>query len=297
MKRLALYALCFASSLYASAQSVSYQGLWWNSPAGSQSGWGINIAHQGNILFATWFTYDQDGHGMWLVMPDAEYIASSDGGDGYYGGYGMMMPTMPTYSGTIYRTTGPAFDAAPFDGTKVSAQAMGSGTFQFSGADLGTFVYTINGATRGLAITRQVFSTPPDCTMGGAPSSTPNFSDLWWHAPAGSESGWGVNLTQQGDILFATWFTYDATGRGMWLVMSNGARTGPQTWTGAIYRTSGPAFDGPWDNAKVTATQAGTATFAFSDATNGTFSATVDGRAISEPITRQVYSMPASVCR
>ncbi|HEX4782635.1 MAG TPA: hypothetical protein VH301_17895, partial [Usitatibacter sp.] len=33
------------------------QGLWWRSPAGSESGWGVNITHQSNTLFATWFTY------------------------------------------------------------------------------------------------------------------------------------------------------------------------------------------------------------------------------------------------
>ena len=39
----------------------NYQGVWWNAPPGSESGWGINFAHQGDSLFATWFTYDVDG--------------------------------------------------------------------------------------------------------------------------------------------------------------------------------------------------------------------------------------------
>ncbi len=38
------------------AAVTNYQGLWWNAPAGSESGWGINFAHQGDTLFATWFT-------------------------------------------------------------------------------------------------------------------------------------------------------------------------------------------------------------------------------------------------
>ncbi|HEX6793354.1 MAG TPA: glycosyl hydrolase family 28-related protein, partial [Casimicrobiaceae bacterium] len=46
----------FVSS--AAAASPNYEGLWWASPAGSESGWGINFAHQGDIIFATWFTYD-----------------------------------------------------------------------------------------------------------------------------------------------------------------------------------------------------------------------------------------------
>ncbi|MGC1818702.1 MAG: S8 family peptidase, partial [Casimicrobiaceae bacterium] len=42
----------------AGAAAPNYQGLWWASPAGSESGWGINFAHQGDVIFATWFTYD-----------------------------------------------------------------------------------------------------------------------------------------------------------------------------------------------------------------------------------------------
>jgi hypothetical protein len=45
------------------APSVNLQGLWWNSPDGSESGWGLNIAHQGKKLFNTWFTYDTNGSG------------------------------------------------------------------------------------------------------------------------------------------------------------------------------------------------------------------------------------------
>jgi len=301
MKRIVLLAICIVAAMQAQAQYMpgpstatpSYQGLWWNSPAGSQSGWGINIAHQGRILFATWFTYDEDGSGMWLVVPDAEQVGTA--GASPYGG--TMTESMPTYTGAIYRTTGPAFDAQPFDPAKVGAQVLGIASFQFLDASDGTFTSTIGGAVQMHAITRQVFGPMPDCSLGGSPGSTPNFSDLWWRSPAGSESGWGVNLTQQGDTLFATWFTYDDSGKGLWLVMSNGVRTGPQSWSGTLYRTRGPAFDGTWDGSKVAASAEGTASFAFTDANDGTFTATVDGHTVSEPITRQVYSTPSTICR
>src|SRR5262245_12357827 len=35
---------------FAVPPAVSYQALWWASPAGSESGWGVNIAHQGDTL-------------------------------------------------------------------------------------------------------------------------------------------------------------------------------------------------------------------------------------------------------
>ena len=47
------------------ASSANVQDLWWN-PA--ESGWGLNIAHQDDTLFATLFTYGADGGGIWLVM-------------------------------------------------------------------------------------------------------------------------------------------------------------------------------------------------------------------------------------
>ncbi len=43
---------------------VNYGGLWWKSPPGSESGWGMNLAHQGDDIFTTWFTYDGTGNGL-----------------------------------------------------------------------------------------------------------------------------------------------------------------------------------------------------------------------------------------
>ena len=39
---------------------VQASGLWWDL-ADAESGWGINIAHQGDIIFVTWYTYDASG--------------------------------------------------------------------------------------------------------------------------------------------------------------------------------------------------------------------------------------------
>jgi hypothetical protein len=264
-----------------STPPLNFQALWWKAPAGSESGWGVNVTHQGDILFATWFTYDLDGSGMWLVMSNGSKVGDN------------------TYSGTLFRTTGPAFNSEPFDPGRINLTTVGSGTFTFTDASSGTFTYTVNGITQSKAITRQVYAAPvPDCVAGGSAGATPNYQDLWWRSPAGSESGWGVNITHQGDILFATWFTYAADGKGMWLVMSNGAKTGPSTYSGQLFRTSGPAFNAnPWNPSGVTVNPVGTATFTFTDANNGTFSYTVDNVSQSKPITRQVYSTPATVCR
>ncbi len=120
---------------------------------------------------------------------------------------------------------------------------------------------------------------------------------LWWRSPAGSEAGWGLNLVQQGDILFVTWFTYGADGNGMWLLMSDARLTSANTYAGAIYRTTGPAFNAvPFNPSLVTVTQVGTGTLAFTDADNGTFTYNVNGVSQSKPITRLVYATPVSTC-
>ena len=308
MRNVAMLAFLLLAPLQAAAQMMpmmpmmpmmtpSYQGLWWNSPAGSESGWGVNITHQGNTLFATWFTYDADGSGMWLVMPSGELMATM-GMMGSYGyGYGEMDDAL-SYSGTLYRTTGPSFDSASFDPASVGATAVGRATLRFMDENNGTFSYTVNGISGSKPIMRQVFAQMPECALGGSAGAAPNFEDLWWKSPASSESGWGVNLTHQGDILFATWFTYDASGRGLWLVMPSGLKTGNNIYAGTLYRTTGPAFNAsPWDPAQVTATAVGSATFSFTDANSGTFNATVGATSQSKSITRQVYSAPVTVCR
>jgi hypothetical protein len=261
------------------SDTINVQGLWYRSPAESESGWGVNLTQQGDILFATWFTYDASGQGMWLVMSRGDRTGAD------------------TYSGTLYRTTGPTFDADPWDPAQVSRSVVGNATFAFTDANNGTFTYTVNGVTQSKPITRQVFSTLPTCVQAETFAPPSNYSDLWWRSPPGSGSGWGVNVTQQGDILFATWFTYDASGHGMWLVMSRGEKLADGKYSGTLYRTTGPSFDAtPWDPARVERTPVGNATFTFADINNGTFAYTVNGTSRSEPITRQVYASPATVC-
>lgn len=175
---------------------------------------------------------------------------------------------------------------------------MGYAQFNFPTASAGTFTFNMNDGTTGSKpIMRQAFSTMPSCAIASAiPPTAGNFSDLWWNP---SESGWGVNLAQEGDIVFATWFTYDAAGNPVWYVMSDGERTAPaaKSWSGAFYTTTGPSFASHWDNTKVTVTNAGTASFAFTDASNGTFTATIGGQTITKSITRQVYSTPLTACQ
>ncbi|HZZ91750.1 MAG TPA: YncE family protein [Usitatibacter sp.] len=260
--------------------AFNVQGLWWRSPAGSESGWGVNLTQQGSTLFATWFTYDAQGNGLWLVMSSGAATSTN------------------SYSGTLYQTAGPAFNAAPFDPAKVTRTPVGTATFTFTDEFNGTFAYTVNGVSDSKPITRQVYdSRLPVCTLGGTTTAAPNYQALWWASPAGSESGWGLNITHQGDTLFATWFTYGPDGKGMWLVGSNLARTGNGVYAGTLYRTVGPPWNAnPWNPAMVATSPVGNATLTFTDASTATFAYTVNGISQAKTLVRQVFASPETAC-
>jgi hypothetical protein len=283
-------------TVYAAGTAPSYSGLWWNS---AESGWGVSISHEADILFAVWYTYDRDGSPMWLVMPGLALVDDTDTMMGMMEMDPMMgmnrMP--PIYTGTLYRSTGPAFSSATFDRNAVGVTEVGMATLMFTGSSTGVFAYTIGNFSAAKDISRMAFAPGmPTCTIGGVAkaSSGVNYQDLWWR-PA--ESGWGVNLAHQGNTIFATWYTYDSSGMAVWMIMSNATKTGDGTYAGAVFRATGPSFDSAaWDARRVSLTQVGSATLAFTDAANGTFAYTVGGVTQSKAITRMVYALPASVC-
>ena len=257
-----------------------HAGMWWNAPAGSESGWGISLAQQADVIFAIWFTYNAAGAPWWLAMT-AERTAGN------------------AYEGAIYRTSGPPYDAATFDPNTVSVSVVGIGKLVFGDSANGTFEYTVDGKSQVKPITRFVFGNPvPVCTFGAPPdaASATNFQDIWWNSPPGSESGWGLSVTHQGDTIFAVWLTYDANRESMWLA-STARKTGPGTYAGPLYRYTGPSFDAtPFDPSSVVATSVGSATLAFQDGNSAQFSYTIGAVSRSKTITREIFEFPGTTC-
>jgi hypothetical protein len=277
------------SASVTSAAAVNYQGLWYNP---TEAGWGINFAHDGDTIFASWFTYDLTGKGTWLVMS-----ATKTGPN--------------TYTGSFIQGTGPAFDAVPFPplgspgGATVSGLG-GTGTLTFTDPNNAMFTYTVNGITQTKAITRQPLppGAPATCTFGAQANLAlaTNYTALWWAAPAGSEAGWGINLTHQGDQIFVTWFTFAHDHTPMWLVgTANKIAPGVYTVT-QLARLTGPPFNAvpfPPLNSPggPTFSVVGSATFTFTDGNTATFNYTVDGVTQTKTITRQVLQNPGTVCQ
>jgi len=269
-----------AASTGQAVASARYEGLWWNSPPGSESGWGLNIAQQADVLFVTWFTYDENGKPWWLAMTATKLAAN-------------------IYAGALYATRGPPFSAANFDPSKVTATNVGHATLTFTEANQGAFAYTVNGITQTKVITRQVYGDVPSCTFALQPDVTAasSYQDAWWAAPAGSEAGWGLSVVEQSNEIFAVWYTYDTDGSPLWLSVV-APPTGSSSYAGTLYRTTGPPFDAvPFDPTTVTATPVGTASLSFDNGNDGRFSYALNGTSRTKQITREVFRAPGTTCR
>ena len=255
-------------------QARVYQGLWWN-PA--EAGWGLNTTHQGSILFATLFIYDSDGQPLWLVASNL-----SDMGD-------------YVYSGPLYRTDGPPFNQVPW--TPIGYEQVGTMTISYDSADSGFLTYSVNGSTVNKTFVRMVFANPvPTCTLvsntAGARASSTNYQDLWWNA---DESGWGINLVHQGDIIFATLFTYGDTRRDKWFLASGMTRQADGSYAGGFYSTTGTAFTGmAWMGYQIG--QVGNVSLRFSDGEHAVLQYNVGMTTVTKDITRLVYGSTVPLC-
>jgi hypothetical protein len=126
-----------------------------------------------------------------------------------------------------------------------------------------------------------------------ATSLTRDYSDLWFTS---SESGWGANMIQQGEIIFLTIFVYQSNGQPIWFVGDalafQGTTGTTQRFTGTLYQTAGPFYGSATFNPNnVVATPVGTATFTATSATAGTLSYSVNGVNVNKNVVRQTWRM------
>ena len=110
-------------------------------------------------------------------------------------------------------------------------------------------------------------------------------SDLWW---VPTESGWGMQLTQEGSTVFATLFVYGSTDQPTWAVatlQSHGQ--GSYIWSGPLYTVTGPWFGGAFDPSLVQGTVAGSMTFQLNTVSDGNLTYSINGTEVSKQVTRE----------
>ena len=272
-----LQAIVSALAPAAAGSLPNYTGTWWNP---GESGWGINVNHQGNIVFATLFTYDGSGRPMWVMMSG---LPQADG---------------RTYAGDLHQVIGPPFNAQPFTPiTDANAFKVGTMSLTFTSQSSATLSYTYQGVTVSKDIMPLVFGTAAaSCSVtNGSRVALTNYQDIWWN-PA--ESGWGVNVTHQNSTLFATLMTYDVAGNNVWFFMSQGLPQSDGSYLGDLYQATGPAFNAQPFTAITSAnlSKVGTMRFAFADGITGTIAYTVNGVSVLKSITRLVFASPVPAC-
>lgn len=147
---LASFGFCLPAS--ATIHSIDFTDIWWI-PA--ESGWGLNLIQQGDVLFGTLFVYGTDRTPRW-------YAASA-----------LVPQSAPAgtfvFKSPLYRTTGTPLATVPFDPTSVVLDQVGEMTLTFSSPTSGTLVYNVGSDTITKQIQRQTFRTdsPTGTFIGG----------------------------------------------------------------------------------------------------------------------------------
>ncbi len=118
------------------------------------------------------------------------------------------------------------------------------------------------------------------------PSHAASYQDIWYTP---GEEGWGMNITQQGDILFASWFVQSQDQAPTWFT-ATATKTGANTFGGTLATTRGSWFGGAWNPAAVSTVPAGTATFTFNDKKSLRLNYSVNGVTVTKALTRLTYA-------
>ncbi|MEO8384378.1 MAG: hypothetical protein ABI583_03995 [Betaproteobacteria bacterium] len=137
-KWMLIAAMSFCASSFANTFTADLSDLWFNE---SEAGWGVNVTHQREVIFLTFFIYGPTGKATWYTGQAALSGQNSQGA--------------ATYTGTMYEFTGPYF-ANFFNPAAVSGRSVGTVTFT-AFLDLATISYTIDGISVTKVVTRQTF--------------------------------------------------------------------------------------------------------------------------------------------
>ncbi len=118
-----------------------------------------------------------------------------------------------------------------------------------------------------------------------ASSFAGRYQDWWWNP---NQSGQGFNIGQQGEVIFASWFTYDNAGESMWVTLS-GTLTN-NVVSGDLNLFTGPKLGTAYDPSKVSSTKVGTARITFNSLSKAVVEWTLSGFSGSMNIERFTWN-------
>jgi len=136
---------------FAAPMTPDPTGYWFNP---SEAGWGLSVAQQNDVLFASLLVYDEQRRPTWFV---ATSVKSTGNG---------------VYAGPLYRSSGPFFGTS-FDPSTVGAEAVGTLSVHyivdFAGGQTSSLqlAYTVNGTSIAKTLTRMTWDSNATRLIGG----------------------------------------------------------------------------------------------------------------------------------
>ncbi|MBK6981569.1 MAG: beta-propeller domain-containing protein [Betaproteobacteria bacterium] len=192
-----LAALLVAASGFAAttADRSAFAQGHWWDP--SRAGSGMDLFHAGNVAVVTWFTYEESGRPVW-------YTAQGP------------LSTLGTESWPLLKHRWQ-------DGRKAGYEVIGSARLSLNHPESARFSFDIAGR-------QGTWNIQPFIVSGVV-----NEADHSGHWFDPTNSGWGLAVTQQGDVLGGVLFTYDPSGAPTWAAGFDrqAARSELHTYTGA----------------------------------------------------------------
>lgn len=137
-------AVLFATVVPAHAQVTlsNFTDQWWNP---FESGWGLAIFQQVNVMFIDLFVYDTNGNPIWFTAT-ATFQGQTGGGD-------------LLFSGDLIQTTGSYFGAGAFTPGAVTRTKVGTITFDATTVTTAKLTYSVGALTVVKTISRQLLKT------------------------------------------------------------------------------------------------------------------------------------------
>lgn len=258
------------------ARAELKSATWWRD---IESGWGLFIFDQGNVLAPAWFTYDVDGEPAWFLAAGA--LPQTDG----------------SYRGDLYRFTGLPYNVVGGVASETSS-LVGNLQLHFVGDESLRFDYQVGAVSQSKLLTRFPFG-PRRLVCRASPDASrtfaSNYSDVWWGGA--EQSGWGLFLTHIDEGLFAIWYTYDLDHEPLFLSLLT-QRQADGSFSGEVFRQAdGLPFDQINGQPPSSGAQAiGTVHFEFDHGASGRFTYSIDGQTQTREIQRLQVGNLASSC-
>ena len=136
-----------------------------------------------------------------------------------------------------------------------------------------------------------LFAIATVVSLPAVATTSTNYSDLW---VTQGEAGWGLNISQQADTLFGTFFVYGAGNQAIWysatFTYQATLTNGVVLYSGNLYQTTGPSIDAPFNPALVGYTQVGLASLEFGDDAHALLRYNVNTAVVVKQITRLTFA-------